>query len=104
MLKARFPLLFLFAIAGQLSFSQKISKYNRHEAFAPQFYPNLGSDIRLADGRPGPGYWQNRADYNINVTLDDAANTLSGKVEINYTNNSPQALTFLWLQLDQNLY
>jgi hypothetical protein len=104
MLMPRLSLLIILAITTQLSFSQKTSKYEPHDAFAPQFYPNLGNDTRLADGRSGPGYWQNRADYNINVSLDDVANTISGKVEINYTNNSPGALNFLWLQLDQNLY
>ena len=104
MLMARYSLLFVFAIATHLSFSQKASKYDPHEAFAPQFYPNLGNDSRLADGRPGPKYWQNKADYNINVSLDEVANTLSGKVDISYTNNSPNPLSFLWVQLDQNLY
>jgi len=104
MILARVSLLFIITIVTQSSFSQKTSRYDPHEAFAPQFYPNTGNDIRLADGRPGPGYWQNRADYNIIATLDDTANTISGKVEISYTNNSPNALTFLWIQLDQNLY
>ena len=101
---ARISLVFILAITTQLTFSQKTSKYDAHEAFAPEFYPNLGDDTRLADGRPGPGYWQNRADYNINAKLDDAANTITGKVEISYTNNSPNSLSFIWLQLDQNLY
>lgn len=104
MLIARFALLAFLVMVTQLSFSQKTSTYDPHEAFAPQFYPETGNNIRLADGRPGPGYWQNRADYTIDVTLDDAANTISGKVQINYTNNSPGSLSFLWLQLDQNLY
>jgi hypothetical protein len=100
----RISLVFILAITTQLTFSQKTSKYDSHEAFAPEFYPNRGDDTRLADGRPGPGYWQNRADYNINAKLDDTANSITGKVEINYTNNSPNSLSFLWLQLDQNLY
>ena len=104
MLMARISLLVALSAATQLSFSQKSSKYDPQEAFAPQFYPNSGDDVRLADGRPGRGYWQNKADYNIAATLNDTANSISGKVEITYTNNSPNSLPFLWLQLDENLY
>ena len=59
---------------------------------------------RSASGQPGPDYWQQRADYEIAVTLDTAAQTVGGHVVITYTNNSPDTLTFVWLQLDQNLY
>ena len=74
------------------------------EAFNPQFYPYPGNDFRSASGEPGPKYWQNRADYKINCTLDTAKHTVSGDVVITYTNNSPDNLKFLWLQLDQNIY
>ena len=100
----RFSLIIFLAISSQFSFSQKTSNYDPHEAFAPQFYPDYGNEIRTADGRPGPKYWQNRADYTINVSLNDVENTISGNVVIIYTNNSPGHLSFLWLQLDQNLY
>lgn len=80
------------------------AQYNPEEAFAPDFYPVHGDDFRTADGRPGPKYWQNRADYNITASLDDVKNTVTGSVEVTYTNNSPQDLAFLWLQLDQNIY
>jgi hypothetical protein len=63
--------------------------------------PNL---IRTAGGEPGPDYWQQRADYTIAATLDTAAKTIRGSVSIRYTNNSPDTLRFVWLQLDQNLY
>ncbi len=53
---------------------------------------------------PGPKYWQNRADYTINATLDTTRHRISGSVLITYTNNSPDTLPFLWLQLDQNIY
>jgi len=78
--------------------------FDPHQAFAPDFYPYLGDNIRAADGTPGPDYWQNRADYNIAVTLDDQQHRVTGKVTVTYTNNSPQNLSFLWLQLDQNIY
>src|SRR5258707_1170447 len=98
-----------FVLTGLLimfsSFAQSNpSNYDNHEAFNPQFYPYPGNDYRSASGEPGPKYWQNRADYKINCILDTASNGLSGDVEITYTNNSPDNLKFLWLQLDQNIY
>jgi hypothetical protein len=84
--------------------STRTSVYDQHEAFAPLFYPSQGNDIRAADGTPGPNYWQNRADYAINATLNDQEHSVTGNVTITYTNNSPQALSFVWLQLDQNIY
>jgi hypothetical protein len=60
--------------------------------------------VRSASGAPGPEYWQQRADYTIAVSLDTAEQRVSGSVTIRYTNNSPDSLRFVWLQLDQNLY
>lgn len=88
-----------FFLAG---FAQ--SKYDHRKAFDPGFYPSGGNDYRSASGEPGPKYWQNRADYKLACTLDTTTHTVSGSVEITYTNNSPDALRFLWLQLDQNIY
>jgi hypothetical protein len=59
---------------------------------------------RAASGAPGPEYWQQRADYTIAVSLDTAQQRVAGSVTIRYTNNSPDSLRFVWLQLDQNLY
>lgn len=69
----------------------------------PEGWPGP-SRYRSADGSPGPEYWQQRADYDIAATLDTAARSLSGAVAIRYTNNSPDTLRYVWLQLDQNLY
>lgn len=80
------------------------SKYDHKEVFAQQFYPYPGNEFRSASGEPGPKYWQNRADYLINCTLDTANHVVKGNVDISYTNFSPNNLKFLWLQLDQNLY
>lgn len=80
------------------------SKYDNKEAFNPQFYPYPGNEVRTASGEPGSKYWQNRADYKITCSLDTSNHTVSGDVEIYYTNNSPENLKFLWLQLDQNIY
>src|SRR6185312_13771067 len=62
------------------------------------------NQIRTASGEPGPAYWQQRADYTVAATLDTATKTTRGSVSIRYTNNSPDTLRFIWLQLDQNLY
>ncbi len=80
------------------------SKFNHKEAFDPHFYPNNGNAYRSAGGGPGPQYWQNKADYKIACTLDTSTHKVSGNVAITYTNNSPDDLSFLWLQLDQNIY
>ena len=93
----------LLAGAGILSAQQK-SGYNHHEAFALDFYREQGNEVRAADGTPGPKYWQNTNDYKIEVALNDANHSIDGSVIIKYTNNSPQNLDFLWLQLDQNAY
>ncbi|AMR31729.1 peptidase M1 [Mucilaginibacter sp. PAMC 26640] len=81
-----------------------VSTYNYHDAFAPLFYTKNGSEFRAADGQPGPKYWQNRADYQLAATLNDQSNEITGTEVLNYTNNSPQNLGFLWMQLDQNLF
>lgn len=78
--------------------------YDPHVAFSPLFYTQNGNEYRSASGYPGPKYWQNRADYNISAVLDETQNKVSGTVTITYKNNSPDALPYLWLQLDQNLF
>ncbi|HLX91184.1 MAG TPA: M1 family metallopeptidase [Puia sp.] len=78
--------------------------YDQHEAFAPIFYPSYGDDVRSAAGSAGPKYWQNSADYKIIASLDTTNKSLTGAVTINYKNNSPEKLPFVWLQLDQNIY
>lgn len=76
--------------------------YDPRVSFAPFDYPQPVNRYRGGDGLPGPDYWQNRADYNIKISLDAARKSLRGSEVIHYTNNSPQQLDFLWLQLDQN--
>ena len=62
--------------------------------------PNL---YRTASGYPGHGYWQNHADYTIDVKLNDDDQSIQGYETITYTNNSPDNLNYLWVQLDQNV-
>lgn len=59
---------------------------------------------RNAAGAPGPAYWQNRADYALEVSLDEKTHQLTGRGKITYYNTSPDALTYLWLQLDPNFF
>src|SRR5207302_2579490 len=60
--------------------------------------------LREGSGRPGPRYWQQRADYTIRAALDTATHTIAGSETIQYTNHSPDTLRYIWLQLDQNLF
>ncbi|GIU65979.1 M1 family metallopeptidase [Candidatus Phycosocius spiralis] len=60
------------------------------------------NDYRAASGAPGHRYWQQKVDYKMNVTLDEASKSLKGSADIIYTNNSPDTLNYLWLMLDQN--
>jgi len=71
--------------------------------FAPLVLPAPNA-YRTGSGAPGAQYWQNRADYSIRATLDTTATTLRGQLVLRYTNNSPDTLTFLWLQTEQNAF
>ena len=88
-------------LAAILVYSQE-SKYVPYKTFDPNFDSNGGTSFRSASGAPGPEYWQNKADYQIDDTLYSINKTLSGRVIITYTNNSPDTLHYLWLQLEQN--
>src|SRR5476651_1171154 len=81
-------------------------QYNHLDVFGPITWPVTGAGTRSANGQPGEHYWQNRADYLIKATLNESEQdtTVSGEVTITYTNNSPDNLDHLWLQLDQNLF
>lgn len=91
-------------VVAQDSKTAPISNYNYHDAFAPGFYTKNGTDTRSASGQPGPKYWQNRADYQLTANLNDVTNEISGTEILTYTNNSPDKLSFLWMNLDQNLF
>src|SRR5213594_4719147 len=60
--------------------------------------------VRTAAGAPGPRYWQQRADYTLEASLDTATNVLRGRGRIYYVNRSPETLSSVWVQLDQNLF
>ncbi len=77
---------------------------------AQQKFAQLGTELptpneyRNAAGAPGHNYYQQKADYKISITIDDVTQRLTGEETITYTNNSPDKLEYLWLQLDQNIY
>lgn len=79
-----------------------ISQYEPSKIFVPDFYNHKGDNIRSASGKPSVDYWQNEADYTVKVSFDVKSHLLQGDVTIDYTNNSPDQLDALWLQMDQN--
>ena len=93
-------------IVGNVGYSQtnNESSYDYVKAFKTSFYSTPSTDTRSASGKPGKGYWQNRADYIIDVELDTLSDIIMGKEIIKYTNNSPDEMDFLWLHMDQNIF
>ncbi|OXE99143.1 hypothetical protein BC749_102633 [Flavobacterium araucananum] len=81
-----------------------VNNYNYHDAFGPHFYTKNGTSTRSASGQPGAEYWQNRADYQITAKLNGTTNEIIATDEITYTNNSPDKMSFVWLNVDQNLF
>jgi hypothetical protein len=98
-----FSVIFIIVFV-QNNYPQDKSSYNPHETFDPNFLNSPGTVYRSGSGAPGPNYWTNRADYVIKAALDTLNKEITGSVEITYTNNSPDNLDYLWLQLDQNIY
>ena len=96
----------LFSLLSGVFFQKAISQtgYDPHKVFDPAFDNGGGNVYRGANGAPGPQYWQNRSDYKIAAMLDTATKSIIGKVEITYTNNSPDELQYVWLQLEQNQF
>ncbi len=75
-----------------------------HEATMWPIAMPTPNDQRTASGAPGRGYWQQRADYKIQVELDASRNEIHGDALVTYTNNSPDPLPYIWLHLEQNLF
>lgn len=100
----------LFCLSSGAFFQQTFGqsgtsiKYVPNKVFDPNFDSKGGNNYRSANGAPGPQYWQNRSDYKITATLDTATKSIIGKVEITYTNNSPDELPYAWLQVEQNQF
>lgn len=95
-------LLLLFCLSGLTSFAQEVIQNNQSK-FDDVMY-RRGNTYRSASGVPGPEYWQNRADYAIDVELDDKTNMLKGKLTLTYYNNSPENLDYIWMYVEQNRF
>ena len=96
----------LFFIAFSIFLFQNTSAQDT--SFQGKFEPidnmvDQPNTYRSASGAPGKEYWQQRADYKIKALLDEKNNTISGEETITYYNNSPDDLTYLWIQLEQNI-
>ncbi|MDX6695224.1 MAG: hypothetical protein QOF02_2827 [Blastocatellia bacterium] len=96
-------LLFILACCATAAFAQSKThpsdKFRQLDETLPT--PN---EQRIASGAPGRSYWQQRADYSIDVELDDVNQRITGSEVVTYHNNSPDTLSYLWLQLDQNIW
>ena len=99
----QFSLVFFALIIGTSVFAQR--ETNTNDNRFRQLYDVLPTPnaYRAASGAPGHEYWQQKADYNMKITLDDGNQRVYGEETIKYTNNSPDVLTYLWVQLDQNV-
>jgi hypothetical protein len=93
----KYSLLSLSLVLSTMAFSQ--AKFAQLDQELP-----TANSYRTASGAPGHAYYQQKADYKMNLVLDDAKQRLDGFETITYTNNSPDKLDYLWLQLDQNIY
>ncbi|HET7614904.1 MAG TPA: M1 family metallopeptidase, partial [Gemmatimonadaceae bacterium] len=83
-------------------YAQSITQVADSSPFQPLDLPTP-TDVRSASGRPGPKYWQQRADYRITAILDSARNELRGEETIHYVNHSPDSLPYVWMFVEQNL-
>ena len=97
--KINFFILFLF-LAPYMCAQDNLNNSKFKQLYEELPTPNV---YRTASGAPGHEYYQQKADYQINVELDEEKNILEGNEIITYTNNSPDVLNYLWVQLDQNV-
>ncbi|MDW3646246.1 MAG: M1 family metallopeptidase [Bacteroidia bacterium] len=99
----RLSAIFLILAWVTSAFAQEVPNTNQNK------FRQMGQDLptpnsyRTASGAPGNEYWQNEADYVMDIALDDAKQTISGTETITYHNYSPDRLSYLWVQLDQNM-
>ncbi len=106
---SRIPFVAALLIAAPLAAQQpqrppvKVDPVGDTSIFAPLTLPTANV-YRSGSGRPGAKYWQNRADYDLAATLDTATKTLHGSMTLRYTNNSPDTLDFIWMQVEQNAF
>lgn len=94
----RYSLLSLFLLISFGAFAQRTDKFRQLD----EIWPTPGP-YRTGAGAPGHAYYQNKANYEIEISLDENEHTIRGVEKITYVNNSPDVLEYLWLQLDQNI-
>lgn len=106
---ARKGLVLFLLVAGLAAQDRNRDEYARAPGiptdvtiFSPLDLPTP-TRLRTAAGAPGPDYWQQRVDYRIEVELDPATRTVKGSEHVTYHNNSPEALDYLWVHLEQNI-
>lgn len=96
-----FYILIFFSVSTLLVFGQQNYNYNKFRQLKQELAtPNV---YRTASGAPGHEYWQQKADYKMNIKLDEENRRIYGEETITYHNQSPDPLNYLWLQLDQNI-
>lgn len=97
-------LLFTVVLYSFATYAQLLNPGSNHGNKFEQLGTVLSdpNSYRSASGAPGPAYWQQRADYNINAELDEKNLKITGSETITYYNNSPDPLSYLWVQLDEN--
>jgi hypothetical protein len=95
----RLPIIALLVLASATRAQIFDDKFRQLDELLP-----APTDTRTASGAPGHAYWQQRADYRIRATLDEAKRAVTGSETVTYHNNSPDTLAYLWVQLDQNMF
>ncbi len=101
----RFQKLLFLAAIFSISSAAYAQSNNTNKSYFKQLYNELPTpnSFRTASGYPGHEYYQQKADYVMNITLDDKNQRIYGDETVTYTNNSPDILPYLWVQLDQNM-
>ena len=104
LMRVRYLLLLMLSALFNVNVFAQADRYTGHLKFKQleEEWPTPNA-YRTAAGAPGPAYYQQQADYKMEITIDDAKQILSGTEVITYTNNAPEALEYLWVQLDQNM-
>ena len=105
MIKVYIKGLFLFCLLSPLTLFAQVQKGHTNKNKFRQLYDQFADPNKYhnASGAPGVEYYQQQVDYVMNIELDDEKSRLYGEETIKYTNNSPDNLPYLWLQLDQNI-
>src|SRR5689334_16611878 len=98
----KFLIVTALVLAAPLAWAQDVPKWKGKFEQLDQALPTP-NEYRTGSGAPGPRYWQQKADFVINVELNDDNQSITGSETITYHNNSPDVLKYLWMQLDQNI-